>query len=176
MYGAECHGNWRGAILETRIFGLTGEGFLQAMDVYWWRYLKINTKKNIRMKNIIITIILGSVFSLTLGFMPIVKRYVEGQTPLFKLIVLSPEHPHGVYIQQTFSNFLDKEVSVYAASKANIQDSYLNRIERFNKKSKKQDAWRLHIYTGADYLEKMLQEKNGDIALIASNNQLKSTY
>jgi len=128
------------------------------------------------MKKKITTVILCAVLFLTLGFMPVVKRYIAGQSPLFKLIVLSPAHPHGVHTQQAFSHLFHKEVSVYAASKADMQTSYLDYIERFNKKSKEQDAWRLHVYTGADYLERMLQDKKGDIALIASNNQLKSTY
>lgn len=113
---------------------------------------------------------------LVLGASPSTKQYLVEQESKIKLNVLSPAHPHGAHLQETFKGEFCREVAVYAPTKGDMQISYLNLIERYNKKVNEQDLWRLNIYTGSDYLEKMLREKKGDMIIIASNNQRKAEY
>src|SRR5690606_1758387 len=57
-----------------------------------------------------------------------------------------------------------------------LQTSYLNYIDRFNRSATLGGAWRTHTYVGDDFLGRMLREKKGDVVLIASNNQEKAGH
>lgn len=113
---------------------------------------------------------------IALGASPSTKQHLAEQEPKIKLIVLSAAHPHGAHLQEAFKNEFYKEVTVYARSREDMETSYLNFIERYNQKASDQDLWHLDIYTGSDYLEKMVSEKKGDMVIIASNNERKAEY
>ncbi len=36
--------------------------------------------------------------------------------------------------------------------------------------------WKEEVYTGANYLDKMIAEKKGNVVVLAGNNQQKTTY
>lgn len=91
------------------------------------------------------------------------------------LVVLNPAHPHGAQLQNALRSAFHADVYIYAPHKNDLESSYLNTINRYNSSDNVQ-PWQIHTYIGDDYLEKMLQDKKGDIALIASNNQAKSDY
>lgn len=101
----------------------------------------------------------------------------EGETkgrPI-KLITLDPGHFHAALVQKSMFENVDSVVHVYAPEGPEVQD-YLNKIEAYNTRPEDPTSWREEVYTGADYLEKMLAEKPGNVVVLAGNNKLKPQY
>ncbi|MEC3880445.1 putative oxidoreductase C-terminal domain-containing protein [Parapedobacter sp. 10938] len=91
-----------------------------------------------------------------------------------RLVVLAPAHPHGVQIQLALAQTFQRDVYVYAPHADELQASYLNSINRLNRSATPDEVWKVHTYVGDDFIERMLQEQKGDVAMIASNNQQKA--
>jgi predicted dehydrogenase len=53
---------------------------------------------------------------------------------------------------------------------------HLARIERFNTRADQPTRWREQLYTGPDYLDRMLAERRGNVVVIAGNNARKTEY
>ena len=92
-----------------------------------------------------------------------------------KLIILDPGHGHATFLQGSANPEIDPEVHVYAPAGPDVQQ-YINSIERANSRKASPTGWKLVVYTGADYLQKMLAEKKGNAVLISGNNSKKSLY
>jgi predicted dehydrogenase len=92
-----------------------------------------------------------------------------------KLIVLNPGHYHAALVQKTMYNQVDHTVHVYAPTGPEVQE-YLKRIDSFNTRPDNPTNWKEKVYTGDDYLEKMLAERSGNIVVISGNNQKKTEY
>jgi predicted dehydrogenase len=70
---------------------------------------------------------------------------------------------------------ISPEVFVFAPT-GNDLNEHLKRIEGYNSRAEKPTAWKEKVYTGADYFEKMLKEKPGNVVVIAGNNRIKTDY
>lgn len=92
-----------------------------------------------------------------------------------KLITLDPGHFHAALVQKPMYENVDSVVHVYAPEGEEVVD-YLRRIEAFNTRAENPTHWVEEVYTGPDYLEKMLTEKPGNVVVIAGNNKLKTEY
>ena len=92
-----------------------------------------------------------------------------------KLMVLNPGHYHAALVQKSMYDQVAPEVYVYAPAGPEVQE-YLKRIESFNDRSKEPTSWQENVYTGDDYLEKMLAEKPGNVVVMSGNNQKKTMY
>ena len=92
-----------------------------------------------------------------------------------KLIVLNPGHYHAALVQKTMYEGIDRRVHVYAPSGPEVQE-YLKRIDSFNARLENPTNWLEEVYTGDDYLEKMLAERSGNVVVISGNNQKKTEY
>ena len=93
----------------------------------------------------------------------------------FKLITLDPGHFHASLVQKFMYADVDSLVHVYAPAGDDLQE-HLKRIESFNTRSNQPTHWQETVYTGADFLEKMLAEKSGNVVVIAGNNLQKTDY
>jgi predicted dehydrogenase len=93
----------------------------------------------------------------------------------FRLITLDPGHFTAALVQKFMYPDVDSLVYVYAPG-TNDLDEHLKRIERFNTRAEQPTHWREKVYTGPDFLEKMLSEKAGNIVVIAGNNTNKTEY
>jgi predicted dehydrogenase len=92
-----------------------------------------------------------------------------------KLITLDPGHFHAALVQKSMYPNVDSTVHVYAPEGSDVH-MHLNRIEGFNKRADDPTAWKIKPYTGNDYLEKMLEEKAGNVVVISGNNAKKTEY
>ena len=92
-----------------------------------------------------------------------------------KLITLDPGHFHAALIQKSMYDQIDPTVYVFAPEGDDVTQ-HLDRIEAFNKRTDKPTAWIEKVYTGSDYLEKMLTEKPGNVMMVAGNNAKKTEY
>ncbi len=99
-------------------------------------------------------------------------------TPLegkVKLMNLDPGHFHAALVQKTMYESVDPVVHVYAPEGPEVK-SYLKRIEDYNTRSEHPTAWEEKVYSGDDFLEKMLGDKPGNVMVVSGNNALKTEY
>ena len=92
-----------------------------------------------------------------------------------KLITLDPGHFHAALVQKVSYPQVSKDVYVYAPTGFDVNE-HLKRIEGFNTRAENPTSWNEIVYTGDDYLEKMLAEKKGNVMIQAGNNGKKTEY
>lgn len=85
---------------------------------------------------------------------------------MVQLITLDPGHFHAGLVQKTMYSDVDSVVHVYAQEGNDLQ-LHLGRIKAFNTRAENPTHWKEEIYTGNDYFEKMLQEKKGNVVVLA---------
>ncbi len=111
----------------------------------------------------------------------------------FKLITLDPGHFHAALVQKIMYNDVDSVVHVYAPEGQDLQ-LHQHRINSYNTRSDNPTNWKQVIYTGSDFMEKMLQENNaslparmtrsdgndaarqGNVVVMSGNNRKKTEY
>ena len=93
----------------------------------------------------------------------------------FRLICLDPGHFHAALVQKYPNERLDSVVHVYAPEGREVEE-YLALIRTFNHRDRQPTAWHEQLYLGPDFLDKMLQERPGEIVLLAGNNRHKIDY
>lgn len=92
-----------------------------------------------------------------------------------KLITLNPGHFHAGLVQMNNYPQVDSVVHVYAPGGEEL-DAHLALIERFNSREDNPTNWNQQVYTGEDYLSKMIEEKPGNVMVVAGNNARKIEY
>ena len=91
------------------------------------------------------------------------------------LITLDPGHFHAALVQKSMYSQISPDVYVYAPEGPDCQQ-HLDRIKSYNNRSSNPTSWNEIVYTGDDYLDKMLSEKRGNVVVISGNNQKKAEY
>lgn len=94
---------------------------------------------------------------------------------LVRLITLDPGHFHAALVQKSMYPNVDSTVTVYAPAGPDLQ-LHLDRIKGYNSRPENPTAWKENVYTGGDFLERMLQDKKGNVVVLAGNNQEKINY
>lgn len=92
-----------------------------------------------------------------------------------RLVTLDPGHFHAALVQKSMYSDMDSNVYVYAPAGPDL-DLHLKRIEGYNTAAEKPTTWKEQVYTGQNFFEKMLEEKKGNVVVIAGNNQNKTEY
>jgi predicted dehydrogenase len=111
---------------------------------------------------------------LSMGFQNM-NKVKEAEPPPIRLIILDPGHFHAALVQKSMYKEISPVVHVYAPGGAEVK-SYLELIGKYNSREKEPTQWEEKVYTGPDYLEKMLKDKQGNVVLIAGNNRKKTEY
>jgi len=91
------------------------------------------------------------------------------------LLILDPGHFHGALVLRETHPYLADDIYVYAQKGPDL-DRFLQMAESFNQRKHAPTNWHIHVYTGADYLEKLIEEKKGDIVVIAGKNNTKMQH
>lgn len=99
----------------------------------------------------------------------------KADSGLVQLMILAPGHFHAALLQKSMYPQIDSTVYVYAPEGPEVK-SYLDLIEQYNTRAEHPTDWKEKVYTGPDYLKKMLKEKPGNLVVIAGNNQRKTDY
>ena len=98
-----------------------------------------------------------------------------GPVVRFHLITLDPGHFHAALVQKMMYTDVDPQVRVYAPEGEDLRQ-HLQLVESFNTRSNRPTHWREEVYTGPDFLKKMVAEKPGNVVVIAGNNSHKTDY
>jgi len=92
-----------------------------------------------------------------------------------QLITLDPGHFHAALVQKDMYEQVNPVVNVYAPESDDVT-LHLERINKFNARAENPTKWDEKVYTGADFFEKMLAEKKGNVVVLAGNNAKKTEY
>ncbi|HEY0668033.1 MAG TPA: putative oxidoreductase C-terminal domain-containing protein [Sphingobacteriaceae bacterium] len=99
----------------------------------------------------------------------------DSTSSLIKLMTLDPGHFHAALVQKNMYEGVDSVVHVYAPEGDDVQQ-HLKRIEAFNTRAENPTHWQEKVYTGDDFFQKMLNDKPGNVVVLAGNNQKKTEY
>ena len=91
------------------------------------------------------------------------------------IMTLDPGHFHAALVQKISYKQIDPVIYVYAPEGPDAQD-HLKRIEGFNTRENNPTNWITKLYTGDDFLEKMIAEKPGNVMVTSGNNKKKTEY
>jgi predicted dehydrogenase len=99
------------------------------------------------------------------------------------LITLDPGHFHAALVQKVMYPQVSPTVYVYAPLAQDVEE-HLKRIESFNNRAENPTKWVEKVYTGTNFLEKMLSDKEdasifprtGCVVVLAGNNRKKTEY
>lgn len=103
------------------------------------------------------------------------KHIFTGADGEIELVVLDPGHFHASLLQKFPQRLVNDTVFVYAPE-GNELKQYLASIEEYNQRTENPTNWIEVVYTGDDYLEKMMEEKRGNVVVLAGNNRKKTEY
>lgn len=92
-----------------------------------------------------------------------------------KLITIDPGHFHAALVQKIMYPNVSSDVHVYAPEGPDF-NQHLDRIKAYNSRLVNPTKWNEIVYTGNDFLEKMLTEKAGNVVVISGNNRKKAEY
>ena len=92
-----------------------------------------------------------------------------------KLLTLDPGHFHAALVQMYMYDEVDPVVNVYAPEGDDAQ-MHLDRVKIYNERSERPTSWQEVLYTGEDFLQKMIDEKKGNVVVLAGNNGKKTRY
>src|SRR4051812_25094494 len=86
-----------------------------------------------------------------------------------RLVTLDPGHFHAALVQKFMYPQVAPVVHVYAPEGEDLS-AHLKRIADFNARPENPTHWEEKVYSGSDYLERMLSEKAGNLVVISGNN------
>ena len=82
---------------------------------------------------------------------------------------------HASLLQKNPLASVNDTIRVYAPEGAEVKQ-YLNDINSYNQRAENPTSWKEEIYIGGDYLSRMLSDRQGDVVVLAGNNQKKTNY
>lgn len=92
-----------------------------------------------------------------------------------KLMTLDPGHFHAALVQKTMYDRVDSVVHVFAPEGPEVED-FLDKINSYNNREENRTTWRVKTHLGEDYLDQMLNEKPGNVMVVAGKNSKKIDY
>lgn len=93
----------------------------------------------------------------------------------FRLVTLDPGHFHAALVQKSMYPDVSPVVHVYAPEGEELQQ-HLARIRSYNTRDVDPTSWDVQLHTGADFLDRMLADRAGNIVVISGNNARKTEY
>ncbi|WP_026063419.1 putative oxidoreductase C-terminal domain-containing protein [Pedobacter arcticus] len=97
------------------------------------------------------------------------------ETQDIRLITLDPGHFHAGLIQKSMFEGVNDSVYVYAPDGKEVR-AHLSLVDKYNTRPENPTSWKETVYLGEDYFSKMLEDKKGNVVVLAGNNQNKSDY
>lgn len=149
---------------------ITEKGEAEIMFPLPWKGVGVRLIRNIKT----ITLIITTVLMIT-GCQQGDNKKDENASGEVRLITLDPSHFHAALVQKSMYPGIDSIVYVYAPKGLGL-DEQLNYINQYNSRLENPTHWVERIYNGNDYLQKMLDEKKGNVVVLAGNNLLKTEY
>jgi hypothetical protein len=96
-------------------------------------------------------------------------RAADPDDAFARLMVVDPGHFHAALLQKEALPGISPTVYVYAPLGPDLL-AHLNRIVQFNQRPDRPTHWLSRIYAGPDYLDRMLAERPGNVAIFSGRN------
>ncbi|RYY12872.1 MAG: oxidoreductase, partial [Chitinophagaceae bacterium] len=106
---------------------------------------------------------------------PVAKEEKKSSAAPVKLITLDPGHFHAALVQKTMYPDIDPQVHVYAPDGPEVT-AHLALIDQYKTRPENPATWKEVVYTGTDYMNKMLSEKKGNVVVLSGNNRQKTEF
>src|SRR5690554_6292209 len=90
------------------------------------------------------------------------RNNFTGQEGEIKLVVVDPGHFHASLLQKFSQEQINDSVYVYAPEGDEL-NQYLASIESYNNRPDNPTTWKEIVYTGNDFINKLLNEKKGNV-------------
>jgi len=104
------------------------------------------------------------------------KDKQEADANVVRLITVDPGHFHAALVQKSMYPEVDSVVQVYAPADGKDLQAHLGLINDYNNRETDPTHWKEEIYTGPDFLDKMLKDRKGNVVVLAGNNKRKIDY
>ena len=88
------------------------------------------------------------------------------------IVILNPGHFHAALTLRERHALIDDDVHVFADDGPDV-DHFLRLAQSFNERAVNPTRWTLHVYRGADYLQKMISQRPGEVVIVAGRNNEK---
>ena len=120
------------------------------------------------------------ILSLAIASCSLSKRQADNEADTnesrkIELIVLDPGHFHASLLQKDTLTDVNDTIHIYAPEGTGL-NQYMESINSYNQRAEAPTSWVSQVYTGDDYLSRMLTEQRGDVVVLAGNNQKKTQY
>src|SRR5262245_57409799 len=89
-----------------------------------------------------------------------------------RLITLDPGHFHAALVQKEMYEGVAKQVHVYAPLGPDLA-AHVGRVAGFNPRADRPTDWNLEVHAGADFLDRALRDKPGNVAVFSGRNRGK---
>lgn len=99
----------------------------------------------------------------------------RGQQHPVRFMTLDPGHFHAALIHKEMYPQVSPIIDIYAPLGFDLIE-HLNRISAFNTRAERPTDWRAEVHTGPDFLDRMLQERPGNVVVLAGRSSRKIDY
>jgi predicted dehydrogenase len=103
------------------------------------------------------------------------KNVSDNKNEMVKIVTVDPGHFHAALVQKKMYDGVSPEVYVYAPAGPDL-DQHLSRIKSYNERTADPTSWTEIAYTGDDFFETMLNDRKGNVVVLAGNNAKKTDY
>ena len=115
-----------------------------------------------------------ALFLISCGQQEMVSEETESDSKV-RIMTLDPGHFHAGLIHKSMYADVDSTVYIFAPEGAELKD-HLNRLASYNSRPENPTSWNLEVYTGTDFLQKMISQKPGNVMMVAGKNDVKIDY
>jgi predicted dehydrogenase len=98
--------------------------------------------------------------------------FAAGAMAQVRLIIVEPGHFHSALITRDMYPQVSPRVNVYSTLGPELVD-YVNRVAQFNTRADNPTRWELEMHTGANFFDRMLSEKAGNVVVFSGKNREK---
>jgi predicted dehydrogenase len=88
------------------------------------------------------------------------------------VVILDPGHFHAALTLRERHPRLNDDVHVFAEDGPDVE-AFLRIVESFNTRAINPTRWEVHVYRGADFMEKLIAQRPGELVIIAGKNDRK---
>jgi predicted dehydrogenase len=90
-------------------------------------------------------------------------------------MVADPGHFHAALVLKSMYQGVNPKVYLYAPDGPDVAD-FSARVNSYQQRAANPTTWDISSSTGADFFERMLEEKPGNVLILAGNNRKKTEY
>ena len=113
-------------------------------------------KGNFNMKRLLLFVFSGLVI---ISQQACHSRLLQQKNEKVKLLTLEPGHFHAALVQKSMYPQVDSTVHVYSSVDGPELKAHLALVNKYNTRPDAPTAWNEKIYTGTDFIDRMLDEK-----------------